>query len=147
MQSIIALQARPSVQCTTWIRHRGSQPCLRIEICTTGLYTCTVLTMYDLAETYHAQETTLSVEDYVNDRPKVSTVPEIRIGCSCAFYGLGIGKHTRGFSLQTSHKLGDVYYTAEMMRTILRALIDACAEWWQVACALRQALAWVDAHK
>jgi hypothetical protein len=100
--------------------------------------------MNDLDDAYYAHESPLSFTNYENNK---TSVPEIRVKSSCSVTGLGISKHERGFSLRDSKYLGYVYYSAERVRTILQMLIAASTAYPSVIGALRDAVAWVDAHK
>src|SRR4030042_3939258 len=143
MQRGVAIRRnKPAVQCSARIDYKGTAPCLRIEICVTvgDIYTREVLVMYDIDEEYHAQERPFSFTDY-NDNS--TSVPEIRVKSAYNARRLGISRHDHGFCLRDSQYLGDIYYSADRIRTILQTLIAACTAYPSVVQSLQQAMDWV----
>ena len=145
MQSVVALQKRPTFRCSAQVTYSENGSLLRIEICTmTGdVSTRQVRVIKHLGQVHTVQETQPHYKCLgVNVR-----FPEWRVQCTCCDAFLGISKHERGFSLRDNPYLSNVYYSAKRLRTILQESIDACPAYHSVARALRQALVWVDAHK
>ena len=144
MQSIVGLQKRSTFRCLAQVTYRKNRPDLRIETCTTGeVSTHQVRAVEHLGQAHTVQETLPYYKCLgVNVR-----FPELRIQCTCCHAFLGISKHQRGFLLRDNPYLGNVYYSADKLCTILQTSIDACTAYPSVVKSLHRALTWVDAQK